>query len=161
MGCTTSVPTVDSSRGETVHDYADKTWDIVESSEIHYSAGSPDKEYINEYEMFEILGRGSYGYVRRCSRVNPRCPLSHETYAMKILSKSHLRKLKDTVMSVDNNRQMRIDGLHKLQSEIDIIRHLHHENICSTYEVRGNLGSILFSFSPTFLCIVLRLSLPR
>lgn len=149
MGCANSVPISTPSCDTDAHSnnsknnnspdtkvediVTDENWDIMETSEIHFKE-LPDEEYLNEYKLLEVLGRGSYGYVRRCERVDAEGSPPHAVYAMKFLSKNKLRKIKDTIMD-DDGIPKRIDGMQRLASEINIMRHLFHRNICIIFEV--------------------------
>jgi serine/threonine protein kinase len=143
MGCVNSVPTssgteLSANNNDTKEDdeVNDANWDIMETYEINFKE-LPGEEYVNEYKLFEVLGRGSYGFVRRCERIDPESPPPYPVYAMKFLSKSKLRKIKDTIMD-DDGIPMRIDGLQRLESEIGIMRHLFHRNVCIIFEVMNS-----------------------
>lgn len=145
MGCVNSIPTslssCPTSSGTNTatpvqsnkEEVTDNSWDIVETFNVKYTEPN-NEEFINEYKMYEVLGRGSFGFVRRCERIDPDAGPPYKTYAMKILSKSKLRKIKDTILD-DNMVPMRVDGLQRLEAEISVMRHLFHRNVCIVFEV--------------------------
>jgi serine/threonine protein kinase len=136
MGCAHSISqTQQISETKVDDDVNDDNWDIMESTEVNFKE-LPNAEFVNEYELFEVLGSGSYGFVRRCERIDKENPPPYRVYAMKFLSKSKLRKIKDTIMG-DDGIPMRIDGLQRLESEIRIMRYLYHRNVCIIFEVIG------------------------
>ena len=73
------------------------------------------KKYIKQYEMGDILGRGSYAKVKKCRDVD-----TNAEYAIKIFKKSLLKKNKSRYSGTQLDDVLR---------EIAIMRKLAHENI--------------------------------
>lgn len=89
-------------------------------------------EVYNDYRVVKLLGKGSFGIVKKCQRVVGDPP--YREFALKIMSKSKLRKVKETIRDEDGF-PMRIDGLQKLQNEIQLMRNLFHRNVSILFEV--------------------------
>jgi serine/threonine protein kinase len=121
----------------------DKGWDILETgvlriititgtSLVQDGEGSLVTDMINEYRVLKVLGKGSFGLVKKCQREVQEPP--YREFALKIMSKAKLRKVKETIRD-EEGFPMRIDGLQKLQNEIQLMRHLFHRNVSILFEV--------------------------
>ena len=133
MGCVNSARSSSSGPISTVEE-EETYWDIIETTNIEFKQLLND-EYVNEYKLLEVLGRGSYGLVRKCERTAPKTPPPYRKFAIKFLRKSKLCKMRETLID-DDGVMVRVDGLQRLQSEINVMRHLYHRNICLLFEVR-------------------------
>lgn len=79
------------------------------------------KRRINQYELGEVLGRGTYGKVRLCTDLN-----TAQVYAVKILRKSLLKRKRIGQFG---------NALQGVQREIAIWKKLDHPNVVSLHEV--------------------------
>jgi serine/threonine protein kinase len=79
------------------------------------------RKIVNQYVLFEIVGRGSFGKVRRCVSIN-----SGATYACKIMNKRRLKKRRVGRFST---------ALAAAQKEIAVWKKLRHPNIVSLHDV--------------------------
>lgn len=82
---------------------------------------------INDYIMHQLLGKGSYGKVKLCSS-------SGMQYAIKIYSKSLLKRKKDYV----KNAFGRLEASTALQAvvkELEIMKRLDHPNVIRVHEI--------------------------
>ena len=79
------------------------------------------RKIVNQYVLFEIVGRGSFGKVRRCVSIH-----SGSTYACKIMNKKRLKKKRMGRFST---------ALSAAQKEIAVWKKLRHPNVVSLHDV--------------------------
>jgi len=79
------------------------------------------RKIVNQYVLFEIVGRGSFGKVRRCVSIH-----SGSTYACKIMNKKRLKKKRMGRFST---------ALQTAQKEIAVWKKLRHPNVVSLHDV--------------------------
>eukprot|EP00669_Euglena_mutabilis_P007467 TRINITY_DN2749_c0_g1_i2.p1 TRINITY_DN2749_c0_g1~~TRINITY_DN2749_c0_g1_i2.p1 ORF type:complete len:603 (-),score=214.41 TRINITY_DN2749_c0_g1_i2:534-2342(-) len=80
------------------------------------------KKSIEEYDLGDNVGKGSYGKVKTC-----RHKKSGQIYAMKIVDKRKLEKMRKP-----GSLTTEFD---KVMTEIEIMKSLHHPNVVKMYEV--------------------------
>ena len=126
MGCATSAAAdkyADSGRGETTS--TDKV--IIKTRR--------GREFINQYQLGDVLGQGAFGVVRhaRCkTRLGGRAEAGagsqrrFEDFAIKMLSKPRLKR---------NRVGLRKSALDLLAQEIAVWKKLDHPNVCNLIEV--------------------------
>ncbi|XP_028396696.1 calcium/calmodulin-dependent protein kinase kinase 2-like isoform X2 [Dendronephthya gigantea] len=82
---------------------------------------------LNEYKVFDEIGKGSYGVVRMCYSES-----DHLNYAMKIMSKKRIMRKAGLMKPADRGKKDALDGLKR---EIAILKKVDHPNIVRLYEV--------------------------
>ncbi|OQR92600.1 ser/thr kinase [Thraustotheca clavata] len=101
-------------------------WQSVLTTTAHV-----DGSNVNEYVLHELLGKGTFAKVKRCERcvdgTEPR------PFAMKILSKAALSKMKEYVR--DGTSMRAVTALDKVEQEISTLSCLYHRNIVLLFEV--------------------------
>ncbi len=85
------------------------------------------RKIVNQYVLFEIVGRGSFGKVRRCVSIH-----SGATYACKIMNKKRLKKKRMGRFST---------ALATARKEIAVWKKLRHPNVVSLHDVVDDPGS--------------------
>ncbi|KAG5180866.1 kinase-like domain-containing protein [Tribonema minus] len=128
---------------------AGKRWDCKFTHEVMWYKDDTGAQCINEYELGEELGRGSFGRVRACKR---RGDAQGRQFAMKIMSKPRLRKMAEYVNVGTGMRKVTAED--KVRREIDIMRHLYHRNVVLLFEV---LESADTYDDDSHICMVLEL----
>lgn len=97
------------------------------------------KARVNQYVMMEVLGKGSYGVVKRV--LNTR---DDKYYAMKIFSKKNLQK------RTLGRRTSITNQLASVLKEVAVMKKLHHPNVVDLVEVLDDSDA-------EHLCIVIQL----
>lgn len=84
---------------------------------------------VGDYVVAELLGTGAFAKVKvgRCNR-------DSKKYALKIASKSYLRKMKENYRDEAGELRMR-SALTKIYKEIDIYHKISHANLLKLKEV--------------------------
>ncbi|OQR87508.1 ser/thr kinase [Achlya hypogyna] len=88
-------------------------------------------DVVNEYHIQELLGRGAFAKVKRCERRTAES--APRPFALKILSKAALGKMKEYIRDGDGMRA--VSALDKAEREIDILSTLYHRNVVLLFEV--------------------------
>lgn len=97
----------------------------IETDKIEFKS-TEDTEQINQYKLFQLIGKGMYGSVRLCQNET-----DNQLYAVKCLSKKRLRRRG----CFGRSKKPTSDGLQDLRREIAILKKLVHPNIVRLYEV--------------------------
>lgn len=84
---------------------------------------------VGDYTIGELLGTGAYAKVK-----SARCKKDGKKYALKIASKSYLRKMKENYRDETGELRMR-SALTKIYKEIDIYSKVSHPNLLKLKEV--------------------------
>ncbi|CAD8050335.1 unnamed protein product [Paramecium primaurelia] len=97
------------------------------------------KKFINEYELLDELGQGSFGKVKRVTRyfkeTEEQEELSKSDYAMKIFHKTVLAHQRTCFYESNSNDPKMTNLLEFADNEINIHKYLNHPNICKLYEI--------------------------
>lgn len=82
---------------------------------------------LNQYKLFDEIGKGSYGVVRLCYS-----EFNQTSYAMKIMSKKRIARKAGLMKPSDRGKK---DALASLKREIAILKKVDHPNIVKLFEV--------------------------
>ena len=82
---------------------------------------------LNEYQLLDEIGKGSYGVVRMCHSES-----DHRNYAMKIMSKKRIIRKAGFVKPSERGKK---DALENLKREIAILKKVDHPNVVKLIEV--------------------------
>ncbi|KAJ3445248.1 map/microtubule affinity-regulating kinase [Anaeramoeba flamelloides] len=91
---------------------------VIETKKLQMTKDSQGQR-INEYQILENLGRGSYGKVKKAVK-------NGKTYAIKIMNKRLLKKKRQ------GRRKTALDNVRR---EIAIMKKVNHPNVVNLYEV--------------------------
>jgi calcium/calmodulin-dependent protein kinase kinase 2 len=105
---------------------------IVHTSSVRTSVNDAGEQVVNQYRITSLLGTGAYAKVYLASTTDPKTRKTSK-YALKIFSKSVLRKQKD--IKVVGRKMVVTTALQKVQREIAIMKKIKHPNIVRLHEV--------------------------
>ncbi|OQR99682.1 calcium/calmodulin-dependent protein kinase kinase [Achlya hypogyna] len=103
----------------------DRHSSFFETSSVHKSIDAQGQKQINQYILFDVIGKGAYGKVRKAL-----WPEKNTYYAVKIINKKNAKK---TLLR--GPKAPRSDGLENIRREFAIWKKLRHPNIVRLKEV--------------------------
>lgn len=92
--------------------------------------------YINQYKVMDVVGKGSFGIVRRGIILREELPglKSVDSYALKFLSKRKLMAVKFSQHDSVGNL-VKLSALDKHKNEVQILKNMSHQNVMVLHEV--------------------------
>uniref|UniRef100_A0A7S3DEH9 Probable transcriptional regulator ycf27 n=1 Tax=Palpitomonas bilix TaxID=652834 RepID=A0A7S3DEH9_9EUKA len=93
----------------------------VETHNIKKEVDEDGKKRVNQYKLFEKIGEGAFGKVKRCESV-----VDGREYAVKIMNKSLLKRKRFDVSTT---------AFHQVMREVAVMKKIKHPNCVQLYEV--------------------------
>jgi [calcium/calmodulin-dependent protein kinase] kinase len=109
-------------------------WRSVWTARESHTTSADGVEIINEYRILDLLGKGTFAEVKICEQMVNENSQPSRRFAVKILSKQALRKMKSYVR-VGSSNMRAVTALDKVEEEIQIMMALQHPNVVTMFEV--------------------------